>query len=643
MDEALNEFVQERSTRLGAAVGCSPEEAWNRRFFIHASKKGEPTKAFRGAPASFTQALFDLVTGGFGLAFRQDHADPMNWPTPQPLTVKLDPAPYPVEALPPSIRAAVEEVQGFVKAPVPLVASSALAAVSLAVQAHFDVERAPGLSGPVGLFLLTIADSGERKSTCDGAFTVAIRKYEVEQAEAAKPVLKEHRAAFGAWEAKVSGLKDGIRAAAKGGKDSHLLECRLADLEREKPEPPRVPRMVYGDATPESLKWNLAKEWPSGGVVSSEAGIVFGSHGMSQESAMRNLSTLNQLWDGADIATERRTSESFTVRGARLTMALQVQGPTLRTFMEQSGALARGSGFLARFLVACPESTQGNRPFTEPPVSWPRRDAFNGRIAAILDRPAPIGPNGALSPAMLTFTAETKAAWVAFHDQIEGQLGEGGDYRDVRDVASKIADNAARLAALFHVFDGAYGSAVGLEHFRSAARIAEWHLNESRRFFGEMALPAGLADAGRLESWLIQRISRMGDDLVSTKDVQQFGPAGLREKAKIDAAMAELEELGRAQRLHEGRRKFIAVNPALLGSRNSENSGSRPQGAGIVAPFQAAAGGSENSENSGSRPQGQELNVYPNGAAPQFADPMELDFGQSDFAAVSCMGAEGGS
>ena len=49
------------------------------------------------------------------------------------------------------------------------------------------------------------------------------------------------------------------------------------------------------------------------------------------------------------------------MRGARLTVALQVQEPTLREFFTRSGALARGTGFLARFLVAWPESTQGQR------------------------------------------------------------------------------------------------------------------------------------------------------------------------------------------------------------------------------------------------------------------------------------------
>jgi len=46
--------------------------------------------------------------------------------------------------------------------------------------------------------------------------------------------------------------------------------------------------------------------------------------------------------------------------------------------------------------------------------------------------------------------------------------------------------------------------------------------------------------------------------------VQQFGPGGLREKAAIDSAVRELDDLGRARLAKDGRRRTINVNPALL-------------------------------------------------------------------------------
>ncbi|MDP2030763.1 MAG: DUF3987 domain-containing protein [Thiobacillus sp.] len=485
------------------------------------------------------------------------------WPEPQPLAAKVIPEPYPIDALPKTIRAAVEEVAGFVKAPLPMVASSALGALSLATQAHVDAKRAERLQGPVGLFLLTIADSGERKSTCDGFFTSAIRQYQEEQAEAMKPALERHKADLDAWIAERDGVLSAIKDAGKKGKPTDKLRTDLAEIQRDKPEAPRVPRLLLGDETPENLAWGLAKHWPSAGVVSAEAGIVFGAHGMSGDSVMRNLGLLNVLWDGGSHSVGRRTSESFTVKGARLTVALQIQEMTLRSFFDKSGGLARGTGFLARFLVAWPESTQGFRPFTEAPENWPHLATFHKRIAAILANPVPIDEDGALSPALMMLAPEAKAAWVAFHDAIESELASGGEFYDVRDVASKSADNAARLAALFQIFEHGMGGAVGLECFESASLIAAWHLNESRRFFGELALPAELADAARLDTWLVEYCQREQRYSVSKNHVRQHGP--LRDGARLDAAIRELAELERLRLLKEGKRLTIQLNPALVG------------------------------------------------------------------------------
>jgi len=209
------------------------------------------------------------------------------WPEPQPLTVKGEPQSYPLDALPDTIRAAVEEVQGFTKAPVPLVASSALAALSVAAQAHIDVKRAERLSGPVGLFLLTIADSGERKSTCDGYFSSAIREYEREQAEAAKPLLKTKAAEIAAWTAEREGILSAIKDAGRKGKVPEDPRAALIAHEHRKPAPHRVPKLSRVDDTPENLAWVLAKEWPSAGVASSEGrNRVRGArHGQGQHHA----------------------------------------------------------------------------------------------------------------------------------------------------------------------------------------------------------------------------------------------------------------------------------------------------------------------------------------------------------------------
>lgn len=489
-------------------------------------------------------------------------ADPDGWPEPQPLAAKMESEPYPLDALPDTIRAAVIEVQAFTKAPVPMVAGAALAALSLAIQSYADIKRADKLHGPVGLFLLTIADSGERKSTCDSFFTSAIRDYQAEQAELAKPEQEKYRATFSAWEAKRVGMLDAIKQATKVSKPTANIERELHMHEQDRPDPPMVPKLLRGDDTPENLSYVVAREYPSAGAISAEGGAILGSHGMGNESAMRNMALLNVLWDGGTLDIGRRSKESFTVRGARLTVALQVQEPTLREFFAKSGALARGTGFLARFLVAWPESTQGFRPFSEAPANWPHLAEFNRRIAEILKQAAPIDDSGALTPTMMTLAPEAKRAWVAFHDAIEGELSSGGELYDVRDVASKSADNAARLSALFQVFEHGTGGAVGLDCFEGASRIAAWHLNESRRFFGELALPAEMADAARLDTWLIEYCRRTRTLSVGKNYVRQHGP--LRDGKRLDGAIRELSDFERLKLDKVGKLLTISLNPALV-------------------------------------------------------------------------------
>ena len=502
----------------------------------------------------------------------EDRADapsgepPQEWPEPEPLVSRIEPEPYPIEALPEGMQAAVKEVHKFVKAPLSMVASSSIAALSVAAQALIDVRRDEELLGPVSVFSLNIAESGERKTQVDKMFTRAIQRYQDRKAEEAKPLLKDDAAKLAAWEAKQAGIKDRIRKAASKGHPTEALESELYEHERKRPEPRRVPKLLREDTTPEGLAKRLQHDWPSAGVISNEAGIVFGAHGMNNELIMRNLALLNKLWDGGRYQSDRsEDGRCRDVRGARLTMGLMVQEQVLREFIKNSKGLARGSGFVARFLVSWPESTMGTRFYEAPTEGMPALSAFNERLEEILDYPAPIDEAGALTPLELTLSPEAKALWIEYHDDVERDLGQGGDLNDVKDVASKSADNAARLAALFAFFERGAGAIIGEDDFRRAAQIALWHLSEARRFLGEFCMPEELTNAARLESWLIKWCRKKGCTIISCRDIQQYGPYGLRRKAPLNAALGELVELGRAREVKTGTNRDIHINPAVLG------------------------------------------------------------------------------
>ncbi|MFV9474678.1 YfjI family protein [Advenella sp. RU8] len=496
-----------------------------------------------------------------------DDVPATEWPDPLPLVGSVyDPEPYPLDALPQGIKAAVLDVQKATQAPLAMIATSALTALSLAGQAHINVARNKHLTGPVSLFGLVLAESGERKSTVDWFFTRPIREYETQQAESMKADLANYHADLQSWESKKAGCKEAIKQAVKNGKTTDAFESNLRALELDKPEPPKVPRLIYGDFTPEELTYSLATRWPSGGVVSDEAGSVFGSHGMGADSVMRNLAAMNTLWGGGTHTVSRRTSASFSTRNARLVVSLLVQLPVLVDYMRKAGELARGSGFLARFLVAWPESTQGTRQYQEPNGNMAGLTVFTARLTQLLNMPVQFDETGhGLSFVTLELTPEAKSVWVSVYNAIESELAPLKSLADVKDVASKTGDNAARIAALFHLFETGTIGDISRENMKAACAIAMWHLSESRRLLTELQQAPEISLAAKLDAWLIEQCNEQGTNCISTGHVlQRFPSSRLRKLTHLLPVLQELIDVDRASLTSEGRKKLIVVNPKLL-------------------------------------------------------------------------------
>jgi putative DNA primase/helicase len=226
-------------------------------------------------------------------------------------------------------------------------------------------------------------------------------------------------------------------------------------------------------------------------------------------------------------------------------------------------------GFFARFLVSWPASTQGTRAYQEP-AAMTHLEGFRARILRLLELPIPIQEDGTLKPATAFLGVEAKQEWIAFHDAVESELRDGGELRDIRDVASKAAENAARLAALFQCYEAdptANGFEVTAENFVRASRIVAWHLSESRRLFGELAQPDDISAAVKLDGWLIEYCKSQQCLSVPRNRVRQSGPRQLRDGKRLDAALKVLTDMDRVRLTRRGKQTLIELNPALIGER----------------------------------------------------------------------------
>src|SRR5699024_1988470 len=142
-----------------------------------------------------------------------------------------------------------------------------------------------------------------------------------------------------------------------------------------------------------------------------------------------------------------------------------------------------------------------------------------------------------------------------------------GEFADVRDVASKTADNASRIAALFCLFeDGAEGT-VSEAHAEAACRIAMWHLSESRRLLTELAQDPTVSMSARLDAWIKKECMEQASNRISTRRARQYSPARGNES---DNAFSELVHAKRAHEILEGKSKWIVVNPKLISGEEKQ-------------------------------------------------------------------------
>lgn len=488
-------------------------------------------------------------------------SQPQAWADPIDLQKLIDPSSYPINSLPKILRDAVIEVVNFVQCPVELAACSALSAASLSTQHIANVSRSNGLEGPISLYFLVIAESGERKTSADNYFSREISAWEINQHLNLKGKIQKNEIAQEVWKAELDGIKQKINESVKSNVTNVDHQAKLEELEKNRPPLLKVPRLIYTDVTPEKLGFNLANTWPSAGIFSSEAGAFFGSYAMGSDNLMKYLSMLNLLWDGKTINIDRRTQESYKVINARFSIGLAVQPETLQSFMGGSKNLARNIGFAARFLIAYPISTQGRRFFKEESTKWHKLGHFESKLRSLLDEEATVHQTDPNKVKLLKFSNEAKKVWIAFHDAVEYEIREQGLFCQIKDCASKAADNVARLSAIFHLLErGSNNSYIQEDHVASACEIVEWHLEQAKRYFVENNQSRDGKNVARLDEY-IREYHEKSEEPLTQSHLLKYGP--LRKADLLKEALQTLIDFNRVKVEVHNDTSYCYINPKL--------------------------------------------------------------------------------
>ncbi|RWR31508.1 DUF3987 domain-containing protein [Sinirhodobacter populi] len=464
---------------------------------------------------------------------------------PQPLMREIPPGEaYPIEALGP-LRAVVEAVQDITQAPVAIAAQSALSVASLAVQGFADVETLGG-DAPCSLFCLTIAESGERKSSCDRLLMKGVRDHERAQAETYREAFAEYEVAREIW----TGKRKRLMTEAAGG-DKMKAAGAEADLRMLGPEPraPLYPRVTAQEPTFEGLLKLYQIGRPSLGLFSDEAGGFIGGHAMNSDNRLKTIAGLSQLWNGDTVDRIRSGDGASEYPGRRLAMHMMAQPIAARPLLADPQA--SGQGFLARFLITEPPSAIGTRLRRgHDPASDMAVSAFSSQLRGILETPLPTGDNPQeLAPVRLPLSQGARELLWRFYQAVEAAQATGRQMEHVRSYGSKAAEQAARIAGVLTLWGGVEAPEVTPEAMGWGITLAQFYLGEARRLAEAGLVSEETAKAERLRKWLLE--SWPHDD-VTPREILRMGPNSLREGKALAGPLAALERNGWLFRLPDG-------------------------------------------------------------------------------------------
>lgn len=452
---------------------------------------------------------------------------------------ETDPAPpFPVVCLPKVLREAVEAICYSIQAPIPIVAQSVLAAVSLAVQGRADV-RLDGRVHPLSCFFLSIAVSGERKSAVDRAALVPIRRREAQLSDIYRAEFPKYKNDLDSYE---SARRDCLRK-----KTFREKQIALDDLGPE-PAAPLLPTLTAPDPTLEGLHKHLAVGWPSLGVFSAEGGSLLGGSGFSRENALKTLAGLSALWDGERVVRMRSLDGTSVLGCRRVAVHLLAQPAAVADLL--GNGVARDQGLLSRCLSVWPESRQGTRPYREHDLSSdPRMMAYNDALGRLLDADLPVrqGTRSDLEPHILDVDTAAKPVWIRFHDLVEAKLKPGGELEPIAGFANKAPEHVLRLAGVLELVSDPGAWQVSKESIETGIRLVEWYLLEALRIRYSGMTDPDLALAEESLAWI-----RSHGPAVALADLYQRGPNAIRDATTARRIIQILEDAGAVERADAG-------------------------------------------------------------------------------------------
>jgi len=469
---------------------------------------------------------------------------------------------YPINCFYPSMELAMREVIAAIQAPDAMVAMEFFSNMSIAAQGIYDVRLPTGKLCPLSLALLTIADPGERKTAVHRCVGAPVFSLEEAQAEKYKAKLSQYEVELAGWKSMQSILKRKLSKLVQDEKPTDGMLQQMAAHQQSKPVKPKRRRMIHQGTTLRATIEALEGDGESIGFVSDEGDVI------ARGGVFSELGVLNSAWDGSMLSLDRSKGVSIVAQNPRLTLSCMMQPEVFNRLLGRRGAMMRGSGHWARYLVAWPVSTQGSRFIKSLQNQWTHLPVFHERLSDLLNEYGTRIESGKMTRTVLELSEDATMTWIELVNETESLIGPWGELQDIKDFASKVVEIMVRVAGLLHVFakkgEEVLEDKISAATLKRAVSIVSWHVSEFQRIFSiEFQMPQAVADAQTLENYLHERYWCKNVSWVKKNVVLNKGP--VRPVERLDAALAMLISNAKvAERLKAKRTTYIELNPAYF-------------------------------------------------------------------------------
>ncbi len=494
-----------------------------------------------------------------------------DWRPPIPLA-EHDVPEFPVERLPRALRGYVKSLSESLQVPVDMPAMLSLSIISASIANRYVVSPMPGWVEPLNSFIVVIMPPAERKSAVFLMMTKPLRQYEKKLVVREVPGIEEAKQKYRIMETALKRAEDRASKAKPHERQAAILEA--AELMKQLPTIPKLPRLICDDVSPEKLSDMLAENGGRIALLSPEGGVFDMMSG--RYSGLPNLDVYLKGHAGDSIHVDRVNRDSSSIDSPALTIGLAVQPDVIRGLASEPRF--RGRGLIGRFWYSLPTSKVGYREVVTSPVDSFLEASYD-HIVSSLSALSGTPRTDSNQPIVETLKLSKEAfeCFVDYGKDIEHWLAPGGQFQYARDWGGKLLGAVARIAGILHAAtypEDPANKPIDEETMMSSILVGDYLRAHALAALDLMGADPTVDDARHVLEW----IKRENFESFSARDAHQSMKGRFKRRKSIDPALNMLVDHGyltyapKPEYSGPGRKPSTVfnVNPLYL-SQNSHN------------------------------------------------------------------------